>query len=466
MNGMINLVHYSKYIDELSYKIAGSQNAGGPSYIPTNINPNTNIIYLQRLGFQLTEACNLNCTYCYQVNKTPKTLKFESVKRLIDIVFGDADDCDKFGTFILQSPFNFYIIGGESFFYPKLAYDTIKYFADKLKSKKVKIDWDIWISTNGLNYDNEYVQKIIAEFKDHLNMQVSVDGCEKCHNTCRITQDGKGSYDLANYAFQKYRRQRPELYHMVPTKFTIAPENLQYFEESIMGWINDDVRNLYFNWACEREYTDDQAREYYNSGKNIIDYIINNDLEDKVLFAALSRGDDSYFPAANDFYVCGGGGNGITLDPSGNLVPCERFASASLNKDQKIFFMGNINDGIAYDDETMYNFSHMQITRSTGSNYKCYNCPYDIACSQCAALDFATGGWHTEMRNTNVCKMQIADQLLRAYGVNKIYRKKENKDVRYFFKTFHILVPRDDAAPIIGNEEYDNIKYLAKEYDL
>ena len=39
---------------------------------------------VMEVTFQVTEACSLACSYCYQINKTPKTMTFEIAKTFID----------------------------------------------------------------------------------------------------------------------------------------------------------------------------------------------------------------------------------------------------------------------------------------------------------------------------------------------------------------------------------------------
>ena len=36
--------------------------------------------------FQVTDECNLCCTYCYQINKGKRKMKFEDAKKLIDML--------------------------------------------------------------------------------------------------------------------------------------------------------------------------------------------------------------------------------------------------------------------------------------------------------------------------------------------------------------------------------------------
>ena len=41
-----------------------------------------------------TEDCNLRCKYCYEINKNPKTISFDTVKKFIDVMLTDPDPCD------------------------------------------------------------------------------------------------------------------------------------------------------------------------------------------------------------------------------------------------------------------------------------------------------------------------------------------------------------------------------------
>ena len=36
--------------------------------------------------FQVTEDCNLACTYCYQIHKTKKRMSFDTAKKAVDML--------------------------------------------------------------------------------------------------------------------------------------------------------------------------------------------------------------------------------------------------------------------------------------------------------------------------------------------------------------------------------------------
>ena len=43
----------------------------------------------RELTFQVTDACNLACTYCYQTHKHHNIMSFEIAKKVVDCLFDD-----------------------------------------------------------------------------------------------------------------------------------------------------------------------------------------------------------------------------------------------------------------------------------------------------------------------------------------------------------------------------------------
>mgnify|MGYP003483023690 FL=1 len=42
--------------------------------------------FVRNVTFQVTEACSMACTYCYQHDKTPKRMSFKTGKKFIDLL--------------------------------------------------------------------------------------------------------------------------------------------------------------------------------------------------------------------------------------------------------------------------------------------------------------------------------------------------------------------------------------------
>ena len=418
------------------------------------------IMHLRELSIMTTEDCNLRCTYCYIHNKKKKSVCIDDAKKIIDIITGTIND-DKFGRFILISPFILNIMGGEPLMESEKMYDIIKYFDKRIKDNNIGIYWDIWIPSNGiLVKNNKYVDKIIDEFGNKLRLDISIDGCKECHDSCRVFPNGSGSYDASFEGFDILRKKYNSEYYT--TKFTAAPKNIKYIYKSVKDYIDNGIKYFFINWVQDDKFTIDDAREYYFQCKKSIDYVIDNKLYNEYIFSVTSRESDSPKPRWLDDCSCEGSGYMVTLSPEGNILPCSRYCGQPCKKTGEELIFGDINNGIYTNKKYVYNKSKISIKRSESSTYKCYNCPCSTYCGYCQAYAYEIEGFENT-RNTLGCPIQLADNLARAYGINKIYRELEKEDPKYFFMTYLVLCPEEWAVPIIGQEEYDMIIELSRE---
>ena len=461
MKKLLNLDYYiENSLEWNSLRRKEQRSPVNKTYKPKDSAPRTMV--LKQLGLQVTENCNLCCTYCYQLKKSPEKLTFDQCKKMIDIVLGlDKEYLTKYCRFELESPFCFHLIGGEPLLEDELCYKCIKYFETKLIENNIDIDWYIWIPSNGIPYFREYSQKIINEYGNRLDFAISMDGCKECHDACRIYKNGKGSYDDTRKAYEDFRKRRD--YNYTGTKFTMSPQNIKYYSKSIIEWINDGIYQIFSNWELEDEYTEEKAYEYYCAAKECIDYIIDHDLEDVVEYSVLNRTSDHGIPFWNYEGLCGATGHQLALIPNGEIYSCVRLASTSLNDGVKPIPFGDLENGFCYTKEMKDSFNyHMKTTRTSNTNYKCYNCPINDSCHGCIGNDYNKFGLPF-IKDCSSCNMYIADNLVRAYGRNKIYRKKEKLDKNYTFMSYRINVPEKWSIKIIGEEEFRLLKYLAKE---
>ena len=128
--------------------------------------------------FQVTEDCNLKCTYCYQINKSCHAMNFETAKKYCDMILSGTapyimeDD----GTYPQGAVFEF--IGGE----PLLQVDLISQICDYLITEMIRLNhpWLLRsrfsISSNGTLYFTPKVQKFIKQFSPWLSFAVSFSG--------------------------------------------------------------------------------------------------------------------------------------------------------------------------------------------------------------------------------------------------------------------------------------------------
>lgn len=404
--------------------------------------------------FQVTDACNLRCTYCYQINKGTRKMSFEVAKKYIDLLlsgekgFSDYVGLDKTPGIVLD------FIGGE----PLLEVELIDQIIDYFRERALELDHP-WaqrymcsISSNGTLYFEPNVQKFLAKHKNHLSFSVSIDGNKELHDSCRIFPDGKPSYDLAVAGAMDWM----ERGHYMGSKITVAPTNVGYVYEASKHMIELGYYDININCVYEKGWTIEHAKILYEQLKKFADYLLSLDNTEEYYYAFFKE--DSYEPlpeTENDNW-CGGTGVMLSCDPDGTLYPCIRYMESSLGEDQDPIIIGNVDDGIAPTTEIKNSIKCLQcITRRSQSTDECFYCPIAKGCSWCSAYNYQTFGT-VDKRATFICEMHKAASLANVYYYNKFY-KKHGMD-----KKLEMHCPKDWAVAIIGEDEYNMLYELQK----
>lgn len=214
------------------------------------------------ITFQVTDDCNMACTYCYQHDKGHHTMPFETGKHFIDMFL---DDDVRIKNYISSSGSNGFIInfiGGE----PWLAVDTISRLSDYLIGELFRrkhpnaIKFCLSVCSNGLLHFDERVQIYLKRHKGHLSYNVSIDGNEALHDACRVDHNGMGTYNRAIAAVRQWRN---EMGGYMGSKLTIAPANVARLCEAVMAMIHEGWHHINLNCVYEEGWTNAHARELY-----------------------------------------------------------------------------------------------------------------------------------------------------------------------------------------------------------
>lgn len=405
------------------------------------------------MTFQLTERCNFKCSYCYQINKTPKTLKFEYAKKMIDEIFNPNSTLKNYITVDDKKAFCLEFIGGEPFLEVELMDQICEYFINSaIKNDSIfAVNFMISFASNGYLYFEPKVQDFIEKYKGHLSFTISLDGCKEVHDKCRVTVDGKPTYEMAEKAALDWMQR---MHSTADTKMTISPENINYLSKGLINLQRLGYTKIHANTVYENVWNNELANTYYYELKKTADYWIQNDLvaaHELTLFI-----DDGFTEMRDDLNFCGGDGAMLSMDVNGNLLPCIRYASSSLGESQAPYTIGHIDSGIALSQEERERIKCLKcITCSSQSKKECIECPIGSECGWCSAYNYQETGTPNK-RVTYICCMHKARALANVYFWNKYYIN-NNID-----KVFPMNCPKEWALEIIDENEYNMLVELTK----
>lgn len=266
----------------------------------------------------LTQKCNLNCSYCFEHNKSGKDM---DPNRSYDALTnsGKRDVIPNYKSFI---------IGGEPF----CNYSWIEKLNELIKSNPVlteKHKNDLIMSNNSLITNGTLLDKYQNEIlNNNLHLQISLDGTKKAHDSCRVDYNNQGSYDkiVSNIKLLEDKDFSNYSLHGV-----LSSENYDQLYESMINHIKelrkhnrllDTCRNL-VSLVLEDEITDEQIDTLIEQIYKVTKYILTNedlndvpvDLRKQMAINFLSRQGSS---------ICSAGSRMFMLDTSDKVYACHR----------------------------------------------------------------------------------------------------------------------------------------------
>ena len=226
---------------------------------------------------------DLVCHNCYQFNKSPMRMDFDTAKDFIDhLLNDDYGYINRYNSPAIIIEF----IGGEPFLEINLTRKIYEYFLDRCY--ELDHPWftlhRLSICSNGLQYFDEDVQDFFKDYSHNISFNISIDGNRKLHDSCRIQHNGEGSYDIDMAALQHYSANYASERN---SKMTLAPSNIKYLFESVVDFINKGMYSININCVFEEGWTPDTAKTEYYQLKKLADYLIDNNLDN--LYIAIFR---------------------------------------------------------------------------------------------------------------------------------------------------------------------------------
>jgi len=95
----------------------------------------------------------------------------------------------------------------------------------------------------------------------HLSFNISIDGNKQLHDSCRIFPDGTGSYDIAMAGVKHWTE---VLHREMGSKMTLAPANIKYTKDAVIGLIDSGYEDINLNCVFEKGWTEEHATILYH----------------------------------------------------------------------------------------------------------------------------------------------------------------------------------------------------------
>lgn len=333
-------------------------------------------IPLQSLVLNVTNQCNLACTYCYEYGedkivdtengKKPKFMTEETAREAVDFMFKEAGD---------SPTAHITFFGGETLLNFPVLKKTVAYARRRAAELGKQLDFSL--TTNATLLKPEVIDFIV---ENRIAVTVSIDGPPKLQDKFRVFHNGKGSYDIVAPRIKDLiakHRTRP-----IGARVTLTKQTL-------------DVKSIYKHLTEEMGFYEVGFAPVTNSGT--VDYSISGEgfndmlgqfteLAEEFLQAALENRHHGFsniretigelHKGVSKAYPCGAGVGLVGVATDGDVNLCHRFAGSDDHK------LGHVRDGINKDIQADFLQKH-HIDNKT-------------ECSTCWARPVCSGGCYHE----------------------------------------------------------------------
>ena len=329
---------------------------------------------LQTLVMNITNQCNLSCTYCYEFGAdkiaTPagkaKYMDLETARASVDFLMKSS--ADRKGVHIT-------FFGGETLMNFPLLKNVVAYARETGAAHGKMVDFSL--TTNATLLTPQIIEFLSV---NEIGVTVSMDGPPEMQDKRRVYKNGRGSYATVE----------PRIRALIAnhrTRAITARVTLTDGVTDVIGvyrHLKDDIGFHEVGFApvttsAKTSYTisDEDMRNVVKQFHTLADEWLDSALRGMSHgFSNVSDTIGELIQGVNKSHPCGAGLGLVGVGPSGDISPCHRFADADAHS------LGNIKDGI--DKEKQNDFL------SRGH----VNAKYD--CHTCWARPLCAGGCHHE----------------------------------------------------------------------
>ena len=328
------------------------------------------------ISLTITEACNLNCIYCYENHKSQRMMKFETAKEILDYELTVDDGKD-----IVTIEF----FGGEPFLNFPLIQDICEYVWSKAWPKK----YIFFASTNGTLVHNE-IKQWVQDHKERFWLGLSIDGNEYMQNINRC--NSFSSIDLDFFA---------NLWPEQTVKMTVSRETLPHLADGCI-FLHRKGFKISCNLACGIDWSDPENKRILSTQLSVlIDYYVSH--PDVKPCSMLDRHIEGFVENRVEFHKwCGAGTNMRVYSVTGDYYPCQFFMPLSIGE-----IKSNQSFNIDFTDDNALR------------DPMCDNCLLITICPTCYGSNYANTG-DVSRKDKNECELSKLTILANSYYKYKL----------------------------------------------
>lgn len=341
---------------------------------------------LQHLRLNVTEACNLNCSYCYErvsnVWNKHRVMGWEIAKKAIDNFFDNVKKNENKNVSVR-------FFGGE----PLLNWTVVEKSVNYIKTVVADdICVNYIINTNGTLVTDE-IAKFLSDNK--ISISLSVDGTKEAHDAFRVYPDGRGSFETIDKNM-KFLIEHKCIFNLS----VVCTESTLPTLTSLIDYVHDKQNK--FNYRIPLCFNFIQITKEENK--------LSVDEKVGLLIKALDYANEKevwgygglthfVFEKLLHNYIgtyCGGTGSEFSIDPLGDVFPCSGL-------DIKL---GNISD---FNNIFKSDTYRTLCKRKSGNIEQCNDCELECFCSGGCTADVGcfcgrSGDSENESPNERVLK--------------------------------------------------------------
>lgn len=376
---------------------------------------------IQQMVLQVTQNCNLRCSYCaysgkyYNRQHNNKRMSLDTALRAVDFLMEHSSGVD-------EVVLGFY--GGE----PVLEFDLIKkvveYVESQYAGRKVRFNF----TTNLTLFTDEIIDYILEK---KIDIMISLDGPKKVQDKYRIFADGRGSYETVTANARRLRDKDPERFQRFSTNTVASPgedyEGIRDFldHDELFGPLHSMFTQVNESGLKEEVvYSDDYYRMVRREKFKVMLYMAGEISGDKVsrvfanekssillTYRELTNGGTAGSRKGHPGGPCVPGLKRLFVDVDGNFYPCERIAEFER------FQVGNLQTG--------FDLERVRDTINVGRYTKeeCLRCWAFLFCGTCIA-SMADGAEPSRKKRLSRCpgikadlKSRLSDlEVVKHYG--------------------------------------------------